>query len=177
MITQGYLGRERLSDTIHVADVHRFVKRGRFAGEFFLWHTSIATGHESSPDWELVPADEARLSPDDLADVLLSGTAEIVEWRYETDKEKILGWKRSVRKIERATPRTLPDPTAKPPKPPVTPTGGPDLLILNDGRWFRGKIVRRDAQAVIIRTFVGQSEMDMTFKPDEVKEIQAPEKR
>ena len=93
-------------------------------------------------------------------------------WNYDRVKDKII-WKRTVREIElaRVAQPIVDKPPTKPP-PPI-PGGGPDLVVLKDGRWFRGRIVKKDDTTLIIRTFIGQSEMDMTFTIDEVKEYQA----
>lgn len=173
---KGYsLDRGTLEGTVRIPDPVRFTRKDRFKGTFFLWpETDAAPTTPAGKGWRLIPADGLRLAADQLADALLSGKAQLLDWRFEIVKDKVL-WKRTIHTVERAPERA--DPAAKPPKPVPAPVGGPDLLVLKDGRWFRGKIVRNDAQAVIIRTFVGQSEMDMTFKPDEIKEIQAPEKR
>ncbi len=175
---KGYsLDRGTLEGVVVVTDPVRFIKKDRFKGTFFLWPQADAHPTPGArQSWRLIPADELRASPDDLADALLNAKARLTDWRFDIIKEKVV-WKRTIHPVERAAERPAPNPTVKPPKPPSVPAGGPDLLILNDGRWFRGKIIRNDTQSVIIRTFVGQSEMDMTFKPDEVKEIQAPEKR
>ena len=52
-----------------------------------------------------------------------------------------------------------------------------DLVVWTDGRWFRGRITKRDDQEVTIMTRIGQMQAPMTFKASEVSEIQAPEKR
>ena len=175
---KGYsLDRGTIEGVVRIPEPSRFISKDRFKGTFFLWPDPDAkTTPTARKAWRLIPADDVRTTPDELAAALLNGKAQIADWRFEMVKDKVL-WKRTLHRIDRAIERAAADPAVKPPKPPLMPTGGPDLLILNDGRWFRGAIIRRDAEAVVIRTFVGQSEMDMTFKPDEVKEIQAPEKR
>ncbi len=175
---RGYsLDRGTLDGVVQVPEPARFIKKDRFKGTFFLWPLADAPAAASSHRaWLLIPADDLRTTPDELADALLTGKAQLFDWRFEIIKDKVV-WKRTIHPVERAAGRPIPNPVAKAPKPVLPPAGGPDLIVLNDGRWFRGKITRHDDQAVTIRAFVGQSEMDMTFKPEEVKEIQAPEKR
>jgi hypothetical protein len=161
----------------HISEPRRAINKDRVKGEFFLWPAfADDQGGVTRQNWQLLPADQLRLSPDQLADALLSGKAQIVEWRFETVKDKTI-WHRTLRAIDPAPERLAATPPSERPKPPIIPEGGPDLLVLKDGRYFRGRILRNDDQSVVIRTILGQSEMDLTFKPDEVKEVQAPEKR
>jgi hypothetical protein len=174
---KGYsLDRGTLQGVVTVADPARFIKKDRFKGAFFLWpEDAKATTPTARTSWRLIPADEIRTTPDQLAEALLTGAAQVIDWRFDMIREKVV-WRRVIHRVEPARERPIVA-AAAPTKPAITPPGGPDLLVLNDGRWFRGTITRRDEKAVIIRTFIGQSEMEMTFKPEEVKEIQAPEKR
>jgi hypothetical protein len=173
----GYtLDRGPVSGMIQAPDAHRFINKDRFKGQFFLWPLgNVDAVGNSREAWRLIPVEELRMSPDDLADALIAGKAELATWTYEHLKDKYL-WKRSTRTIElAAAPPAKPASPAKPPPP--ANAGGPDLLVLKDGRWFRGQILRRDDKEVVIRTPIGQMETEMTFKADEVQEIQQPEKR
>jgi hypothetical protein len=160
---------------VRVDEPKKFVNRDRFKGSFFLW----PDGEDPVVKrrlWRLVPADEARMTPDDLAAALLSGKAELATWGLERVGGKLM-WKRTVRDVQEAV--IMP---ARPKPPPQKPAPnwndqGPDLVVLNDGRWFRGRVTKRDEQEVTILTRVGQGEMPMTFKTPEVKEVQTPEKR
>jgi hypothetical protein len=164
---------------VSVPDSRLWVRKDRFKGVFFLWPDGYADqpGGVNRPAWRLIPADELRMTPDDLADALISGKAELVTWTRERIRDDKYLWKRSTRQIDLAAPPApKPDPEPRKPTPPPI-TGGPDLVILKDGRWFRGQVTRRDETSVTIRTPFGQMEAEMTFKMDEVKEVQTPEKR
>jgi hypothetical protein len=172
---KGYtLDRGAVDGIVTVPDRARWVTRDRFKGEFFLWPEGASDlGGVSRPAWRLIPPEQLRMTPDDLADALIAGKAELVTWSFERIKDKYL-WKRSVREVLLApTPRPKAEP--KPPGPPNT--GGPDLVILNDGRWYRGKIIKRDDHTLVIRTPVGQGDAELTLKMEEIREVQQPEKR
>jgi hypothetical protein len=175
---KGYsLDRGEVFGVVTVPNSKRWLREDRFKGVFFLWPegTLDQPGGTTREAWRLIPEDELRMSPDDLADALIAGRAELTTWTHEKLHDHEI-WKRSTRQIDLAVPREpKPDEPKKPAPPPIT--GGPDLLILKDGRWFRGQITKRDERAVTIRTPIGQMETELTFKMDEVKEVQEPERR
>lgn len=174
----GYtLDRGEVSGMVRVPDSKHYVQKDRFRGEFFLVPdgTVEQPGGVSREAWNLVPEEQLRMTPDDLANALIQGRAELTLWNRERTGDHYL-WKRSVRAIDLAPPPTnKPEEPKKPAPPPLT--GGPDLVVLKDGRWFRGQITKRDEHSVTIRTPIGQMETEMTFKTDEVKEVQEPERR
>lgn len=174
---KGYaLDTGEIDGIVTVPDPARYVKDDRFKGRFFLWpEGQEEIGGKGRRLWRLIPADEARMTPDDLAAALLAGKAEIVTWEFEKVRGKPM-WKRSVRDIQEAVVR--PDrPPVKSTPPPTFSDAGPDLVVLKDGRWFRGRVTKSDDAEVVILTRVGELEAPMTFKRAEVLEVQAPERR
>ena len=173
----GYsLDRGRIQGVVFVGDPAKYIRKDRFKGKFFLWPVgSVDVPGGTRPGWKLIPAEELRISPDTLADALLTGRAQVVQWSYQRIKDKIL-WKRVVREIDSAPLVVKEDKPPPKPAPPV-PVGGPDLVVLKDGRWFRGRVVRKDDQELVIRSMVGQMETDLTFRMDEVQDVQTPERR
>lgn len=170
------LDRGSVEGLLRIREPRKWLRNNRLKGEFFLWPVATAkVAGKDQPTWDLIPADDLRISPDDLAAAVLSGEAQIVDWKFERVEGRIL-WRRTIRHVDPA-PAVVVRKAPPRPAPAITPEGGPDLLILNDGRWFRGRITRKDAEFVVIQTLVGQAEMEMTFRADEVKETHTPEKR
>lgn len=174
---KGYtLDRGPIEGILRIREPRKWVKNNRLKGEFFLWPVATAkVAGKEQPTWDLLPADELRVSPDDLAAAVLSGRAQVLDWKYSRSDGRLV-WHRTVRPIDPA-PAVMVRKAGPRPAPVITPEGGPDLLILNDGRWFRGRITRKDSEFVVIQTLVGAAEMEMTFRADEVKETHTPEKR
>jgi len=166
-----------LDGIVTVPDPKRYVTKDRFKGTFFLWpigrEDNAAGGRRL---WQLIPADDARITPDDLAAAILTGQAELAVWDTQRIRDKVI-WKRTIRDIQEAIVRPT---TSKPPAPPPTPVwsdAATDLVVLNDGRWFRGRVTKKDDTEVTIITRIGQAEFPMTFKAAEVKEVQVPERK
>jgi hypothetical protein len=175
---EGYsLDLGRISGIVTIHDPQSRVQRDRLRGEFFLWPGDVVTepGGFSRRSWTYIPASELRLTAEELADVLINGSAEIAEWKYRRISGRLI-WERSVRPVELAVPRAAPERPAHVP-PPAVGADGPDLIVLRDHRWYRGRLVREDDEHIVFAVRVGDLESEMTFARDDVAEVQSPERR
>lgn len=154
----------------------QFVQRDRFRGTFFLWPegSTDEPGGFSRPAWRYIPADELRISPEELAEALIEGRADIIEWNYARINNRLI-WQRTVRPVEFVPVRIISDRPVDAAPPPVGQEG-PDLIMLKDGRWYRGRLIRQDEQTVVFATKIGGMESELVFAAEDISELQSPEK-
>jgi hypothetical protein len=174
---EGYsLDRGTIRGIVTVPDPARQVRRDRLLGAFFLWPEEMVRepGGYLRRSWRYLPAEDLRLSPEALADALIDDAAEIAEWRFQRVSGRQV-WHRTVRPVEFIQVQ-IPSTITHVPPPPVGQEG-PDLLVLRDGRWFRGRLVRQDDQTVTFAATVGDLEAEFRFTLDEVAVLQSPEER
>lgn len=178
---EGYsLDLGRIEGIVSIPESQRpqqFIQRDRFRGTFFLWPegTVEQPGGYARQAWRYIPADELRLTPEELAQALIDSRAEIIEWNFQRISGRLL-WQRSIRPVEFAPVRITTDRPSHIP-PPEVGQEGPDLIMLKDGRWHRGRLIRRDDTTVIFATRIGEMETELAFAAEDVQEVQSPEKR
>jgi hypothetical protein len=167
----------RVKGLISVPDHQRQVRRDRFRGTFFLWpaQTVSEPGGYARDAWLYIPADQLRITPEQLADALIEGAAEIIEWRHRPVAGRLI-WQRTVRPAEMAPITTLSPERPKHVPPPAVGQHGPDLIILLNGRWFRGRVIDRDSERVRFATTIGDLETELVFEAAEIAELQSPER-
>jgi hypothetical protein len=167
----------RIEGIVTVPDPLRQVRRDRLRGVFFLWPRGSVSepGGYARESWDYIPADELRITADELAAALIDGAAEIIEWRHKRVSGRLM-WQRTVKPVEIAPVMVMPPQRPPHVPPPAVGQEGPDLLVLHDGRWFRGRLVERRDERVRFATTIGGLETVLEFEAGEVSELQNPER-
>jgi hypothetical protein len=167
----------RIAGIVEVPDHRRNVRRDRLRGTFFLWPQGTISdpGGYARESWRYIPADELRITPEELAEALIDGAAHIIDWRHQRIGGRLI-WQRTKRPVQLAEPRS---PARERPRhipPPEVGKDGPDLIMLTDGRWFRGRLIERTEAAIRFSTRIGEMESVLVFSAAEVADLQSPER-
>lgn len=173
--------RTRGDTLVRVDDPKRVVRDGYLNGEFILWpdpSIDIPPGLKGAiGTYRYIPVDQLRPTPEELAEAVDLGEAELVEWQYRRDRRN-WRWVRSVvpiqyRNLAALRSRREARQNAAPPEPRDTrpPDGATHLLLLANGDYLYGKLLEENDRGVRFEVMIAGIAAERSFAPHEVARV------
>jgi len=151
------------------------VRNGEIVGRFVLVPGGVVSepGGHARPSWTLTEARALRVTREELAAALEQGLAELAEWSFASGPDGTVTW--STRELELRPRRDRPGRPARA-KPdddaPVPVVHGPDTVILHDGRYYTGHVLRQSAEVVVFRTRSGTIETTLELERADIARLE-----